>query len=201
MNDEPPSHIVKGLGELKQTTSGRNNWVALDYIWRIEDWFCTWVVQFSWKNWYNHRIWTSISSDMYNLYNQIYLYIYIILYVYIRYINKYSHIKLHPQAGFGCSSEGSQNFKPAALLTPRVWDPCGLMAAEVVQKKASPWVSKILKRCFKHVQILIRQRHVCIKLECQICQSCQKRITAMGVDEATIKPWTVKNPSFPARVQ
>jgi len=33
MNDEPPSHIGKGLGELKQTTSGRSNWVALDYFW------------------------------------------------------------------------------------------------------------------------------------------------------------------------
>ena len=61
------------------------------------------------------------------------MYIYIILYVYIIYINKYSHIKLHPQAGFGCSSEGSQNFKPAAFLTPR--DLCGLLAAELVQKK------------------------------------------------------------------
>ena len=30
--DEPPSHIGKGLGELKQT-SGRNNWAVLDYFW------------------------------------------------------------------------------------------------------------------------------------------------------------------------
>ena len=57
---------------------------------------------------------------MYNLYNQISIYIYMvymyilymyaIVYVYIIYINKYSQIQLHPQAGFGGSSEGSQNF-------------------------------------------------------------------------------------------
>ena len=77
--DETPRHIGKGLGELKQT-SGRNNWAVLDYFWWIENWFCTWV-QLSWKNWYNRRIWTSISSDMYNLYNQKYLWIYIDIFI------------------------------------------------------------------------------------------------------------------------
>ena len=87
----------------------------------------------------------------------IYIYIYIIyiyiLYIYILYIyiyiNKYSHIQLHPQEGFGCSSEGSQI--PAAFLTPRVthvdcWPQNWFT-------KRPPWV-EILKRCFKHVHII-----------------------------------------------
>ena len=126
---------------------------------------------------------------------------YILVYVYIIYINRYSHIQLHPQAGFGRSSESSQNFKPAAFLTPRVWDPFGLHFAELVQKKASMGskdVEAVFQACpHPHPpDACVHQAGISDMSELPDVDN-----SHMGVDEATIKPWTVKNPSFPTRVR